>query len=135
MPVWVQVAASFLLVAVVMWFMFRLPRRGESLYGWAPPLALLSVWSGLAAVVLTPLLWIVRYPDVWIAAFLLFLEPASLAAGILVLWIYRDLNTGEKTILLQRLQARIGIGLGLTAVAAGYAYVLMHKTPFTPVGV
>ncbi len=134
MPVTLQVAASFLLVGAVLYYMFRLPRRGEALYGWAPPLALLSVWSGLIAAVLSPLLWVVRHPDIWIVAFLLLLEPAALAAGTLVLWIYRGLDTAEQTILVQRLQAKTGIGLGLIAVAVGYAYVLSHKTPFTPVG-
>ena len=134
MPIWLQVAASFALVGAVIYYMFRLPRSGEALYGWAPPLALLSVWSGLVAVLLSPLLWVVRYPDLWIAAFLLLLEPAALAAGTLVLWIYRGLNTDEQTILVQRLQAKIGVSLGLAAVAVGYAYVLCHKTPFTPVG-
>ncbi len=134
MPVWLQVTASFLLVGAVIYYMFRLPRRGEALYGWAPPLALLSVWSGLVAAVLSPLLWVVRYPDLWVAALLLLLEPAALAAGTLVLWIYRGLNTAERTILIQRLQAKFGIGLGLAAVAVAYVYVFFHKTPFTPVG-
>lgn len=134
MPVWLQVTASFLLAGAVIYFMFRLPRRGEAMYGWAPSLALLSVWSGVAAFALSPLLWFVHYPDFWIAVFLLFVEPVALAAGTLVLWIYRGLITSEPTILMQRLQARIGIGFGLMAVAVGYVYVLSHKTPFTPVG-
>ena len=48
-----QVLGSAALVIAVLWFMWRLPRRGESLFGWAPPMALFSPWLGLFAVAVT----------------------------------------------------------------------------------
>lgn len=134
MPVWMQVSLAILITATVLWFMFRIPRRGESFYEWAPPLALFSAWMGLAALTLSGLLWLMELSDQWVALGLLLVDPATLTAGILVLWIYRTNPNPATTIQLQRLQAKVGIALGLAAIALGYAYVLNHKTPFTPVG-
>ncbi len=129
-----QVLASFALVAVVLWFMWRLPRRGESLYPWAPPLALLSAWTGLGSLAVTILLWMAPFPDLWLVVTFLGLYPASLAAGTLVLWIYRGALGTQDTIAAQLAQARVGIALGLLAVVLGYIYVMTHKTPFTAIG-
>ena len=130
----VQVTASLLLLAGVLFFMWRLPKRSGAHFRWAPPLALLSPWAGLAAVLASALLWVVSQPDPWVAAVLLVLGPLSIGTGILVLWMYRRIDDPPPAALLHRLQARVGIGLGLLAVALGYAFVLTHKTPFTPVG-
>lgn len=128
-----QVLASALIVAGVLVFMWRLPRRGEWLYPWAPPLALGSAWLGLLALVLTALLWVLPAPDAWLVVLFLALDPAAIAAAVLVHWIYRG-AAGSETIELQRLQAKVGLTLGVLAVALGYAYVMTHKTLFTPVG-
>lgn len=134
MPTWFLVLASCGLVAVVLWFMFRLPASGTGLYPWAPPLALASVWFGVAAAVLAAVLWLVAHADYWVALALLVVDPAALTAGVMVLWIYRRDAGVEETVVLQRLQARVGIVLAMVAVAMGYVFVMTHKMPFTPVG-
>lgn len=130
----IQLLISALIILGVLWFMWKLPRRGEALFGWAPPLALLSAWLGLAGVATSLLLWLLPTPDRWIAVVFLLLDPAALAAGILVLWIYRGMDSHTEAVAMQRIQAKVGIGLGLLAVAIGYAFVMTHKAVFTPVG-
>lgn len=129
-----QVLGSLALVAVVLWFMWKLPASGERFYGWGPTLALASAWAGLAGVVASLLLWVMPMPDLWIAAILLVLDPAAVCAGVLVLWIYRRHEGVEDTVFLQLVQARVGITLALAAVTIGYWFVMTHKAPFTPVG-
>jgi len=126
-----QVAGSAALVAAVLFFMWKLPASGERFYGWAPPLALMSAWAGLAGLAFSVLLWIMPMPDVWITGLLLVLDPAAMCAGLLVLWIYRKHEGVEETILMQLTQARIGIFLALLAVMIGYLFVMTHKEPFT----
>lgn len=133
-----QVIVSCLIVAGVLWWMWRLPRRGE---GWllaGPLLALASVWAGVAAVVASGLLWWVVVADELLVVVLLALDPAALATGVLVQWIYRsplELRPDEVlSVARQRQQAWVGIALGLVAVAVGYVFVMTHKKPFTPVG-
>jgi hypothetical protein len=130
----IQVIASLGLVAAVLWFMWKLPASGERFFAWAPPLALMSAWAGLVAVVISIVLWWLPGPDVWITGILLVLDPAALCGGILVLWIYRRYEGTEPTVTAQRTQARAGIILSLIAVTIGYIFVMTHKTPFSPVG-
>ena len=80
-----QVAASAALVVAVLFFMWKLPASGERFFSWAPPLALISAWAGLAAVVFSILLWWLPAKDVWVTGILLVLDPAALCAGVLVL--------------------------------------------------
>ena len=134
MPLWLKVALSFLLVAIVIWWMWRLPRRGESYFNWAPALALLSVWMGLIALVVSLGLWVVAWPDPVIAAVFLALDPVALTTGTLVLWIYRHYETTEPTVSNQKLQARVGLTMGFLAVAAGYLFVMTYKEPGSIVG-
>ncbi len=130
----IQVVASLLLVAAVLWFLWRLPRSSGALDWLAPPLALSSAWVGLAALPASAALWVLPNPDRWVAVSLLLLDPAALALGVGVMWIYRGRKGESHTVTLQRTQARVGITLGLLAVTVGYLYVLTHKTPFTPTG-
>ena len=134
MRVAAEVTVSILVVAGVLWWMWRLPRRGETGYTWAPLLALGSAWSGLIAAGSGAALWVVTHPDSWLPLVLLILAPGAIAAGIWVFWIYRGTAQPLATVDLQRAQAAVGIFLGLLAAVAGYWYVLSHKTPFTPVG-
>lgn len=129
-----QVCVSLIMVAAVVWAMFRMPRKDESFFGWAPPLAFASTWAGLFAVVGSSLLWVLPNPDLWVVSLFLVLDPLALAAGTLVFWIYREYNTDSETVRYQRLQAVIGITLGLIAVTLGYIYVMTHKTIGSPVG-
>lgn len=130
----IQVAASLVLVAAVLWFMWKLPASGERFFTWAPPLALMSAWAGLIAVVFSIVLWWLPGPDVWLTGILLVLDPAALCGGILVLWIYRKHDGAQPTVSAQLVQARAGIILALVAVTLGYIFVMTHKTPFSPVG-
>lgn len=129
-----QVLISALIVAAVLWWMWRMPRKDESLYGWGPPMALGSAWAGLAAIAATLLLWLVPFADQLLVLVFLVLDPASIAMGTLVMWIYRGVLAPAEAISMQRIQAKVGIALGLAAVTLGYIYVITHKTPFTPVG-
>jgi len=134
MQLTIQVLASAILVLAVLWGMFRIPRRSDALFGWAPPMALLSVWIGVVAVFVTVGLWWLPHPDRWLAGAFLLLDPGAIAGGTLVLWIYRGFDAPGEAVAMQRLQAKVAITLGLIAVAVGYIYVMTHKTPFTPVG-
>jgi len=134
-----QVVVSVLIVLAVLWWMWRLPRRDGAWFGWAPPLALVSAWSGMIGLILSLLLWILPYPDSWLVLVFLVLDPAAIGAGTLVRWIYRDYETFDdaeaRTVDMQRIQANVGIMLGIAAVALGYFYVMTHKAPLTPVGI
>lgn len=134
MRITLQVLASAALFVAVLWGMWRLPRSGESLLGWAPPMALLGPWAGATAVVVSLLLWVLPHPDRWVALTFLALEPLAIGSGVLVLWLYRGHELDSQTIGLQRIQAKVAILLGACAVVASYVYVMMTKAPFTPVG-
>jgi len=138
MRLFIQVVVSCLIVVGVLWFMWRLPRRSESLYPYAPILSLGSVWMGLLAVVGSALLWWVGFPDQLLVVVMLILDPGSISAGVLVLWIYRGAHSmdsqSQDTNRQHRQQACVGIVMGLIAVVLGYVYVMTHKRLFTPVG-
>jgi hypothetical protein len=129
-----QLLASTALVAAVLWFMWRLPRKDAAAYaGWTPWLAIGSAWAGLFAVVSAGLLWVLPYPDRWLPWILLLLCPAAVGAAVLVFWVYRGQTTSGPAAM-HRTQARFGLTLGLLAVLITYAFVLTHKALFTPVG-
>lgn len=133
----VKVIFSLLIVAGVIFFMWRMPVREGAYFTWAPLLAIGSVWSGLASLVGSLLLFtgLLSGPDQWLVILFLLLDPFAIAGGVLTLWIYRRQPTTEATILAQKLQARVGIVIGLLAVAVGYVYVMTHKTPFSTIGI
>lgn len=129
-----QVILSGLLVITVLWFMWKLPRKNNGHFDWAPPLALLSAWGGALSAIASGLLWVVQFPDSWLVLVLLVLDPGAIGAGALVLWIYRGNEATHESIHLHRLQARVGIVLGLLAVTLGYVFVMTNKMILTPVG-
>lgn len=129
----VKLISSALIVLGVLVFMWRLPKAGASVLAASPLLALLAPWAGLLSVAGSILIWFVSYPDPWLVALFLVVDPAAIALGVLVLWIQRG-QPFEEAVSLQRMQANVAIALGLVAVALGYAFVMTHKTPFTPVG-
>ncbi len=143
-PVWrtaLQVGGALLLVAAVLWWMWRLPRDESPAPMWAAWLGLVSPWAGIAAVMTSLLAWWSSAADVLLSASLLALDPLAVGTGVLVLWTQRRgggvaerVGEDARARGLQRVQACVGIGLGLLAVALGYTYALTHKTPFTPVG-
>ena len=132
MPLWLKLLLSFGIVAVVLYFMWRIPRRGESFFGWAPRLALTSAWVGLIAVACAAATWVTGRSDPWIVLSFMALDPIAIAAGTLVLWIYRRYDSPELTIEHQRVQAQVGIVLALLAVVIGYMYVFLHRRPDVP---
>lgn len=132
----VQVVVSLLIVAAVIAFMWRMPAREGAYFLWAPYLAITSAWSGLLSLAGSLLLFtgVLPAPDVWVVLLFLGLDPLAVGAGVLTLWIYRGQPTAEATVGAQRVQAKVGIVLGVLSVAAGYVYVMTHKTPFSAVG-
>ncbi len=138
MRLFAQILASGLIVAGVLWWMWRLPRRSDAWLTIAPWLALGSAWLSLASVVSSAGLWWASAPDWLVTVVFLLLDPGAIGAGVLVLWVHRDWKTwagdDAQTVARQRQQAWVGIALGLTAVAIGYVYVMTHKRIFTPVG-
>ena len=129
MPVWLQVIFSVLLIVVVLWFVWKLPRRGEALAGWAPWLALASAWIGLAAAACSALTWFVPNSDPFLAILFMALVPGALTSGLLALWIQRGQPNIDAPIAAQRTQALVGITLALLAIALGYAFVFAHRSP------
>ncbi len=130
-----QLLASAALVASMLWFMWRLPRKDPVAYaGWAPWLAIGSAWAGLFALVGAGLLWVLPYPDRWLPVILLLLCPAAVGAAVLVFWVYRG-QTNPVAATMHQTQARFGLTLGVLAALIAYAFVLTHKALFTPVGV
>jgi hypothetical protein len=124
-----QLIVSAALVFGVLFFMWRLPKAGERFFAWAPPLALLSAWGGLVAVIGSGLLWVLPNPDTWVTLLFLVLDPLAIAAGVLVMWIYRGHAEQQGTIEAQQMQAKVGVALGLIAVVLGYVFVMTHRTP------
>lgn len=132
-----QVAGALLLVGAVLWWMWRLPRRSGLPPASAAWLALLSPWAGLAALATAAGMWLTAWADLLLTVTLLALAPLAVGAGVLVLWVHRGASPVDEHAAarsLQKLQAWVGLVLGLAAVAIAYAFALTHKTPFTPVG-
>lgn len=125
MPVWLQVSFSILLFAVVIWWMWRLPQRDGPWLDWAPMLALAGAWLGLAAALVSALLWFVPFPDYWVWGSLWLLDPAAMTAAIGVFWIYRHHAEPNRTIAMQRTQASVGMTLGGVAIILGYLFVML----------
>ena len=115
----IQLIVSALIVLAVLWFMWRLPRSGDKYFSWAPPLAFISAWMGLLGLVLSVVVRWLRYPDTWVALLFLMIDPIAIGTGTLVLWVYRGHDSAVQTIAMQHIQARVGIALGILAVAAG----------------
>src|SRR5258708_7078793 len=108
MPVALEVFSALALVAIVLAFMWRMPQRGTAYYEWAPRLARFSARTGLAALAGSGVLWVLPRADPWLVVIFLLLDPAALAAGTLVLWIYRNNNAPVETVVMQRTQAWVG---------------------------
>lgn len=133
----IQVVVSLLIVAAVIVFMWRMPVREGAYFVWAPYLAISSAWAGLLSLIGSLLLftgWLPT-PDAWVVLLFLGLDPLAVGAGVLTHWVYRRQHAVEATVSAQLLQAKVGIALGVLSVAAGYYYVMTHKTPFSAVGV
>ena len=129
MSITIQLIVYILLIIGVLYFMWKLKGDTKRFYGWAPPLAITAVWTGLIAALGSVAIWISPIDfNTWLITSLLFLDPFCMTTATLVLWIYRNTprENLEDTIFQQLTQAKIAIFLGSIAIALGYAFVLLH---------
>ncbi len=129
MSITTQLALYIFLIVAVIYYMWKLQGDTKKYYGWAPPLAISAVWTGLIAMAGSIAIWFspINFNS-WLITSLLFLDPFTITTAILVLWIYRNTprENLEQTIYMQLTQAKMAIFLGSIAIALGYAFVLMH---------
>lgn len=125
-----QVLVSLGIILGVVWWVWRLPGSPVTDSASAPYLALGSVWIGLAAVLHNIRLWLDPLAPVVIATGVI-LYALAITAGYFALWTYRATPPEMmfEPIVLQRQQARMGIGLGLLAVALWYLILLRAAPP------
>ena len=92
-------------------------------------LALLSVWLGLASLVLAAVMLIYRpaMTDLAILLILYFGAPGALCLAGLTLWANRTDDNPEPAILAQRLQSKVAITLALAAAAIVYALIIRSQ--------
>ena len=90
--------------------------------------ALLSAWTGLAAVLFAVInLTLVSF-DYRFLVMLIWgiVDALPLTLGIMVLWSYRKTDAVDANINAQRLQAKVGISLALFGLALNCAYLLWY---------
>ncbi|GMU23912.1 MAG: hypothetical protein AMXMBFR13_39890 [Phycisphaerae bacterium] len=89
-------------------------------------LALLSVWLGVAALLLSLVMavWRRTFTDVWLAV-ALYTAIFSLTFAGMTLWSLRREPRELPAVAARRAQSRVGIGLSLTAIAVVYG--LVHR--------
>ena len=90
--------------------------------------ALLSVWTGLlallfAAVNLTFVAFEYRLLVMLVWGIV---DALPLTLGIMVLWSHRNEGRSDANVNRQRVQAKVGIGLALVALALNCAYLLWY---------
>lgn len=131
----IQVILSIAFIFGVLWIMFRVKGEPVTDSSAAPLLAFTSIWLGVAAIALGIILWWAANPDPWVVVTVL-AYAGAISIGGLALWIYRHTPPEMTTepIRMQKLQARIGIAMGLTAVALWYVFIFTHKPILTPTG-
>ena len=128
----IQVVISLMIIFGVLWWMWRLP--GEAVEGSnaATTLSFSSVWLGVASIVVAVWLWWTDDPQFW-AVTTVMMWAAALSTGLLALWTYRHtpIDRMAEEVLLQRLQARVGVGLGLVSIALWYAFMILRFSTLT----
>ncbi len=121
----IQVVVSLLIIFGVLWWMWRIP--GEAIRGSvaAAMLAFVSVWFGVASIGAAAWLWWTSVPQFWAVSTVL-IWAAAISTGLLALWTYRHTPVDQmpEEVHLQRMQARLGVALGLVAVALWYIYMI-----------
>ncbi len=85
-------------------------------------LALMSVWIGMAALVLaaTMLFYRPAFTDWTVTLVLYFGSPGAMCFAGLVLWAYRKEDSTDTGLAARRLQAKVAIALALAAAAIVY---------------
>lgn len=131
----IQVIISLAIIYAGIWGMFRIPGKPVLDSAAAPILAFSSVWVGMVSIITAIYLWITAIPDIWVVVVVIAYSAAISIAGF-CMWIYRHTPPSQFTepIHLQRLQARVGIMLGMISVVLWYIFILTHKQILTPTG-
>jgi len=96
--------------------------------------ALLSVWLGLACLVLSLVMvaWRPAFNDVTLLLDLYFGCPGSICLAGMVLWSHRKTVGADRAIAAQRVQAKVAIGLALVAAAIVYGLVMAAEPVEVP---
>lgn len=121
----IQVLVSLLIIFGALWWMWRIP--GEATTGSiaATMLAFVSIWFGVASIAAAVWLWWTSVPQFWAVTTVL-IWAAAISTGLLALWTYRHTPPDQmpEEVHLQRMQARVGVALGMVAVALWYTYTI-----------
>lgn len=90
--------------------------------------AFIAAWTGVVALLfaivnlaLVPFEWRLLVMQVWGIV-----DALPLTFGIMVLWSFRKAGNGDPAVGAQRMQAKVGIGLALAALALNCAYLLWY---------
>ena len=128
-----QVLGSLAIIFGALWWMWRLPGEAVTASAAATVLAFGSAWLGVVSVGFAAGLGLLHDAE-WPVAVSVALWAAALATGGLTLWVYRRTPAEQmsEAVLMQRLQARVGIILGLLAVGLWYAFVITHAANLPP---
>lgn len=133
----IQVIVSLMIIFGVLWWMWRIPGEPVTASLAATTLSFVSVWVGVASVGVALWLWWTSNPQMWAITSVL-IWAAALSSGLLALWTYRHtpVDRMPEEVLLQRLQARVGVGLGLVAVVLWYIFMIVRfsSLTFAPAG-
>lgn|GEM_PF-6266576 len=129
----IQVIVSLIIIFGVLWWMWRIPGEPVTASLAATTLSFSSVWLGVASVLVAAWLWWTTQPQFWAITTVL-IWAAALSTGLLALWTYRHtpLERMPEEVQLQRLQARVGITLGLISITLWYIYMIVRFSTLTP---
>ena len=128
----IQVIVSLMIIFGVLWWMWRIPGEPVTASLAATTLSFASVWLGVASVGVAMWLWWTSQPQMWAITSVL-MWAATLTSGLLALWTYRHTPVDRlpEEVLLQRLQARVGVGLGLLAIFLWYIFIIVRFSSLT----
>jgi len=128
----IQVIVSLMIIFGVLWWMWRIPGEPVTASLAATTLSFASVWLGVASVLIALWLWWTSQPQLWAITSVL-IWAAALSSGLLALWTYRHtpVDRMPQEVLLQRFQARVGVGLGLVAVTLWYIFMISRFASLT----
>lgn len=127
-----QVIVSLMIIFGVLWWMWRIPGEPVTASLAATTLSFVSVWLGVASVGVAMWLWWTSNPQSWAITSVL-IWAAALSTGLLALWTYRHtpVDRMPEEVILQRFQARVGVGLGLLAVVLWYIFMIVRFSSLT----
>lgn len=129
----IQVIVSLIIIFGVLWWMWRIPGEPVTASLAATTLSFSSVWLGVASVFIAAWLWWTTQPEFWAITTVL-VWAAALSTGLLALWTYRHtpIDRMPEEVQMQRLQARVGVTLGLISVTLWYIYMIARFSTLSP---